>query len=279
MFSVADHLITQHDVRLVLAAALVCFFASLIAVHLFRRAQATGGRTRGLWIATAGAATGFGIWATHFVAMLAYTPDFPVAYAVLPTGLSLLVAVVVTSLGLAIAITSSAPWAAPVGGAILAGGAAAMHYLGMQALELPGRISWSAGPMVVSILVGAVLAIAAVMLALRRETTVTTLGTGILLALAIISLHFIAIGAVEITPDRDSHDQRPFAVADMACNAHRRSCSRGAGHEPGRRVRRPPVQRDQRPAQVGTQQHAARPVHVRRLRAARDFQRTLPQPV
>jgi methyl-accepting chemotaxis protein len=202
MFSVADHLITQHDVRLVLAAALVCFFASLIAVHLFRRAQATGGRTRGLWIATAGAATGFGIWATHFVAMLAYTPDFPVAYAVLPTGLSLLVAVVVTSLGLAIAITASAPWAAPVGGAIVAGGAAAMHYLGMQALELPGQISWSMGPVVVSILVGAVLAIAALMLALRRETTVTTLGTGILLALAIVSLHFIAIGAVEITPDQ-----------------------------------------------------------------------------
>src|SRR5215813_15420085 len=103
MFRLFDSLIAQHDWSLVLAAAMVCLGASLVAVHLVRRAQATGGQTRSLWITTAGAATGFGIWATHFVAMLAYEPGVPVAYAILPTALSLLLAIAITALGIAIA--------------------------------------------------------------------------------------------------------------------------------------------------------------------------------
>ena len=48
--------------------------ASLAAINLFGRARATSGRARGTWLAVAGATTGCGIWATHFIAMLAYDP-------------------------------------------------------------------------------------------------------------------------------------------------------------------------------------------------------------
>src|SRR5215467_2503619 len=200
MFRVFKSLIGQHDWHLVLAAALVCLGASLVAVHLVRRAQATAGQTRSVWIATAGAATGFGIWATHFVTMLAYEPEVAVAYAILPTALSLLVAIAVTGIGLAVAISRIA-WAASIGGAIVALGAAAMHYLGMQALDVAGHVGWSTGPIVASVLIGGLLAMAALAVALRPETTSTTLGAAILLAIAIASLLFIAMGAVEITPD------------------------------------------------------------------------------
>jgi len=200
MFRVSNSLIAQHDWSLLLAAALVCLGASLVAVHLVRRAQATGGQTRSLWIATAGAATGFGIWATHFVVMLAYEPGVPVAYAILPTALSLLVAVAVTGLGLAVAISRMA-WAAPIGGAIVALGAATMHYVGMRALDVAGQVGWSMGLVVASILIGALLTMVALAVTIRPETTSTTLGAAILLALAIALLLFIAMSAVEITPD------------------------------------------------------------------------------
>jgi len=200
MFRVFNCLTTQHDWRLVVAAALVCLCSSLVTVHLLRRARANGGQTRACWIATAGAATGFGIWAAHFVAMLAYDPGVPIAYAIWPTGLSLLIAVIVTSLGLAVA-TGRVPWAAPIGGFIVAGGTAAMHYLGMQALEVPGQVGWSMDLVVASILIAALLAMAALALALRRETASATVGAAVLLTLAIASLHFIAMGAVEIVPD------------------------------------------------------------------------------
>jgi methyl-accepting chemotaxis protein len=199
MFRVFNCLTEQHDWRLVVAAALICLCSSLVTVQLVRRARATIGRVRAIWIGTAGCAAGFGIWSTHFVAMLAYEPGVPVAYAILPTAFSLLVAIAVTALGIGIA-TRGKTWA-PAGGLIVALGVAAMHYLGMQALEVPGQVGWSLDLVVASILVGAVLAMAALMVAIRPRTVFTTLGAAVLLTLAIALLHFTAMGAVEITPD------------------------------------------------------------------------------
>ncbi len=199
MFRVFNCLTEQHDWRLVVAAALICLCSSLVTVQLVRRARATIGRVRAIWIGTAGCAAGFGIWSTHFVAMLAYEPGVPVAYAILPTAFSLLVAIAVTALGIGIA-TRGKTWA-PAGGLIVALGVAAMHYLGMQALEVPGQVGWSLDLVVASILVGAVLAMAALMVAVRPRTVFTTLGAAVLLTLAIALLHFTAMGAVEITPD------------------------------------------------------------------------------
>jgi methyl-accepting chemotaxis protein len=199
MFRVFNCLTEQHDWRLVVAAALICLCSSLVTVQLVRRARATIGRVRAIWIGTAGCAAGFGIWSTHFVAMLAYEPGVPVAYAILPTAFSLLVAIAVTALGIGIA-TRGNTWA-PAGGLIVALGVAAMHYLGMQALEVPGQVGWSLDLVVASILVGAVLAMAALMVAIRPRTVFTTLGAAVLLTLAIALLHFTAMGAVEITPD------------------------------------------------------------------------------
>ncbi len=35
-----------------------------------------------VWIVIAGAAIGYGIWATHFIAMLAYEPGVPTGYGI-----------------------------------------------------------------------------------------------------------------------------------------------------------------------------------------------------
>ena len=199
MFRVFNCLTEQHDWRLVVAAALICLCSSLVTVQLVRRARATIGRVRAIWIGTAGCAAGFGIWSTHFVAMLAYEPGVPAAYAILPTAFSLLLAIAITALGIGIG-TRGKTWA-PAGGLIVALGVASMHYLGMQALEVPGRVGWSLDLVAASILIGAVLAMAALTVAVRPRTVFTTLGAAVLLTLSIALLHFTAMGAVEITPD------------------------------------------------------------------------------
>src|SRR5258708_35693409 len=89
MFQVFNCLATEHDWRLVIVAAFVCFVASTTAISLFRRASGTVGRLRTMWIVAAGAATGCGIWGTHFIAMLASEPGVPVYYKVALTVLSL----------------------------------------------------------------------------------------------------------------------------------------------------------------------------------------------
>jgi methyl-accepting chemotaxis protein len=201
LFRIFDCLTTQHDWRLVAVAGVVCFLASLTAITLFHRARSTKGYARIVWIAAAGAATGSGIWATHFLAMLAYQPGVPVAYDINLTILSLLAAGVITAGGLAFAVFTPRRWGAPIGGAIIGGGVAVMHYLGMGALELPGHVHWDLPLVVASIAVGMILGMGSLAVAVRWQSVPAVWASALLLTLAILSHHFTAMGAVEIVPD------------------------------------------------------------------------------
>src|SRR5262245_20214366 len=117
MYRVFTCLTSEHNWRLVIVAAIICFLASLVAINLFHRARATDRRTRAFWIITAGFATGCSIWATHFIAMLAYDPGIGVAYDIGLTSLSLVAAATVTGIGIAVAT-----YLPTVLGAALAGG-------------------------------------------------------------------------------------------------------------------------------------------------------------
>jgi NO-binding membrane sensor protein with MHYT domain len=201
MFRVLTCLIVEHDLRLVVLAGVVCFLASLSAISLFHRARATRGRARGTWLAIAGAATGCGIWATHFIAMLAYEPGVATAYDIGLTAMSLVAAAAITAAGLSVAVLGPARFGAPAGGAIVGAGVACMHYTGMWALQVPGHVAWEPGLVVVSIGLGMLLGMVALALATRRDDLRSTLLAALLLTLAIVSHHFTAMGAVEIIPD------------------------------------------------------------------------------
>jgi methyl-accepting chemotaxis protein len=201
MYRVFTCLITEHDWRLVLVAGAICFFTSLVAMSLFHRAQASAGGTRAAWIVTAGVATGSGIWATHFIAMLAYDPGIGIAYNIGLTTLSLVAAATVTTIGLATALYAPMRWSAPLGGAIVGAGVACMHYTGMMAIELPGHVTWVRDLVVLSIALGMLLGVAALLIAGRHSDAKGTIVASVFLTLAIVSHHFTAMGAVVIVPD------------------------------------------------------------------------------
>ncbi len=217
MFRVFSCLAGEHDLRLVVLAGIVCFLASVAAVSLFHRAKATDGRARAMWTLTAGAATGSGIWATHFIAMLAYEPGTSIAYGIGLTSLSLVAAAGVTAVGLGVAIYGRSRWNTPLGGAIVGGGVACMHYLGMAAVEIPGRVTWLFDYVTVSVLVGMLFGMAALKVAVRRDDIRTTLAAAALLTAAIVSHHFTAMGAVVIVADPtrsiDAFSMSPTALA------------------------------------------------------------------
>jgi NO-binding membrane sensor protein with MHYT domain len=80
MFKVYNCIATEHDLKLVALAAFVCILASVAAIRLLRYARNSAGRMCGVWLTVSAISTGFGIWATHFVAMLAFTPGLPSGY-------------------------------------------------------------------------------------------------------------------------------------------------------------------------------------------------------
>ena len=201
MSQVFNCLTVDHDWRLVVLAVAVCLLASAVAISLFHRAQATIGRPRLVWLSLDAAAGGCGIWATHFIAMLAYDPGTGVGYSLVLTILSLLIAVLITGAGLSTALLDLGRWTAVFGGGLLGGGIAAMHYTGMMALDLPGRITWAPNLVVASIALGVTFGATALYFALRRDNWANTLIATVLLALAILFMHFTAMGAVLVVAD------------------------------------------------------------------------------
>jgi NO-binding membrane sensor protein with MHYT domain len=201
MFRVLTCLTVEHDWRLVLLAGVVCFISSIVAVHIFHRAIASPTRTRFIWIAIAGAAIGYGIWATHFIAMLAYEPGVSSGYGIVLTASSLVAAMTLTSCGFGFAAANPGRWRAPIGGGIIGAGIACMHYLGMWALEVPGHVTWSIDLVLLSIALGMIFGCAALTIAVRHNARWGTLAAAFLLTLAIVSHHFTAMGAVGIVPD------------------------------------------------------------------------------
>jgi diguanylate cyclase (GGDEF)-like protein/PAS domain S-box-containing protein len=201
MFRVFTCLTVDHDWRLVVLAGTVCFLASAVAINLFHRAQATKGRARLVWLSLDAAAAGFGIWATHFIAVLAYDPGVGAGYDLGLTILSLLIAALITGIGLAVALRDFGRWTAALGGAVVGCGVAAMHYTGMLALELPGRITWSADLVAASVALGIVFAGFALFVAARRHDWANMSFAAALLTLAIVAMHFTAMGAVSFIPD------------------------------------------------------------------------------
>ncbi|MBR0704218.1 EAL domain-containing protein [Bradyrhizobium diazoefficiens] len=201
MYQVLYCLTEEHDLRLVALGGAVCLLASAAAISLFHRARATHGLERLAWIGLDAAVSGCGIWATHFIAMLAYGPGGAGAYNIPVTILSLIFAIAVTFVGLSIAVSSSrAAWVA-VGGAIVGTGVAAMHYTGMAALEIPARVGWIGSTVAISILSGILFAALALFVAARRDDLFHALTATALLTVAIVAHHFTAMGAVLLTPD------------------------------------------------------------------------------
>ncbi|HEY5347004.1 MAG TPA: MHYT domain-containing protein, partial [Rhizomicrobium sp.] len=127
MFHVLGCIFQQHDLRLVLLAAVMCFFACGTALAMVSRADEGSRRARLGWLWTAGAVAGCGIWATHFIAMLAYSPGVPIGYNLNLTILSALVAIVFCGLGFAFSLGRAGGM---LGGALAGAAISMMHYIG-----------------------------------------------------------------------------------------------------------------------------------------------------
>lgn len=190
-----------HDFWLVALAALTCAVAATTCIELLRHARKAPPRVRAIWLAVAAVAGGSGIWATHFIAMLAFEPNVPSAYELGLTGLSLVYAIALTGLGLAMALSAVLPFGAALGGAVLGFGIAAMHYTGMAAFEIAGHILWDPVLVAVSLACGALFGGAALPVALSAENWRGRMTGAVLLLVAICSHHFVAMGAVTIVPD------------------------------------------------------------------------------
>ncbi|HEX8449084.1 MAG TPA: EAL domain-containing protein, partial [Allosphingosinicella sp.] len=151
------------------------------------------------WTALAGFVAGTGIWATHFIAMLAYRPHLPIGYDLALTLLSIGAAIAITGAGWTLALRGGRTGTLVAGTAIGAG-IGAMHYAGMAAVKLPGRFDWDSTLVSASVVLGVALS-AAALAEHRRKPELLPWRPALLLTLAICGLHFTAMAAASVHPE------------------------------------------------------------------------------
>jgi NO-binding membrane sensor protein with MHYT domain/nitrogen-specific signal transduction histidine kinase len=193
-------LTTQHDYRLVFLAAIICGVAAITSFSIYSRAVDSKDLPRLGWLCLTGFFAACGIWATHFVAMLAYDPGIPTAYEPVLTTASLLVAAVVTTAGFSLAALGRRLNAA-LGGALIGLGIGMMHFTGMSAFIVAGTIHWDPPLVLGSMVIGAAVASAA-MVTFHELTGQRAIAAAAgILTLAVCALHFTAMGAMHVMPD------------------------------------------------------------------------------
>lgn len=199
MIAVALCIFTQHDLRLVALALLICLIGSAATVQLFSRVRASSGYRCFGWVVLGAVGAGTMVWATHFVAMMAFRTTAPVVLDPILTLLSLLAVIGLAIPGLAIA-AGRRRRAGACGGALIGLGISVMHYVGMAAYRVDGIVTWNWHYVVASILLSSGLSALAfhVLTGRGRGRWRTAEGMG-LLSLAVAALHFTGMTAMRIS--------------------------------------------------------------------------------
>jgi NO-binding membrane sensor protein with MHYT domain len=167
------------------------------------RARAHVGTARVTWLLLGGTSIGAtGIWVMHFIAMLGFTiPGQTVTYNVPVTLLSLLVAVAVVCAGLLIAGSGRRPWRPLLLGGLTTGlGVAAMHYLGMAAMRMPGKVTYDPLLFALSAVIAVVAATAALWAAARLRGVAATLAASLIMGIAVSGMHYTGMAAMRMYP-------------------------------------------------------------------------------
>ncbi|MXN76885.1 EAL domain-containing protein [Burkholderia sp. 4701] len=199
MATVLGCIVYEHNLWLVLLAALLCGVGSWVTARLFQRSVSTLGTQRLGWQVLTAISAGVAIWCTHFIAMLGFDAGAPVHFDPSLTVLSLLIAVGGSTVGFALTTFRATRAAPALGGAVVGTAIALMHYTGMLAWRVEGILSWDVGYLVASVALSVALAALALHCAMRRAPHAVN-HMAALLSLAILALHFTGMTALRVTP-------------------------------------------------------------------------------
>ncbi|MBR7839089.1 hypothetical protein KDL01_37835, partial [Actinospica durhamensis] len=184
----------------VLSYLMACVGGALGLRATLRAVHAVTARSRRNWLLSAAVAIGTGIWTMHFVAMLGFTvAGTQIRYDVLLTLASLLVAIVVVGVGvLIVARGEGRPLSLLAGGLATGFGVAAMHYLGMSAVHLNGKVDYAPWEVGASVAIATVAATAALWASLTIRSPLASLAASLVMGVAVSAMHYTGMAAVRV---------------------------------------------------------------------------------
>ena len=219
MIAVYTCLTQQHDLRLVALAALVCLVSTTIGVDLLARAKQRRGNPYARLALACGAVIvgSTGVWATHFLAILAYDVGLPMGFELTATALSIGAIMVANAVGFALASPQSSWWRIVLSGVVVGGGVGVLHYQGMAGVALPNSVGWNKTLIEISIVLGILWSTLAVALLSRGRNQIQRFAAAVTFSLGVMSVHFTGMAAMTVLPDlQPDFVDDPFSHSSIA---------------------------------------------------------------
>src|SRR5580704_4894568 len=199
------------DYRLVTVSIALAMVASYAALDLAGRLTAAQSGHRALWLVGGATAKGLGIWAMHYVGMLAYTLPVPILYHLPTVVLSLLAAIAASAVALfTVSRKRMGVLSVITGSLIMGSGIAAMHYIGMAAMRVPAMMEYHWGLVTLSVGLAIGTSLVALLLVFRvrqeKKTSRRKVISALVMGSAIPLMHYTGMWAVQfraanIVPD------------------------------------------------------------------------------
>ena len=194
------------DSVLICVSLIVVFIASFTALDTAGRVAVSRGWSARFWLLVGGIAMGIGVWAMHFIGMLAMMLPMIMRYDTRLTILSLLVAILasVLAFGQTVGGLHLTRQRLLRGTLILGAGVVVMHYLGMYALLIEPQPEWNALLVALSVLIAFAASGLALWLAfhLRQGDHHLMLMRGLaslVMGIAIAGMHYVGMAAAEFS--------------------------------------------------------------------------------
>lgn len=192
----------SYNSLLVAVSFFIAVLASYTALELSFRTKNTTSASRWLWHASSAIAAGTGIWAMHFVGMLAYALPIPIGFDIWITFISWCAPVLFSAMAFTFVHKPAiSTWEFGLSSLLMGLAIAGMHYLGMYAMQMQPGIQWDYRLVAISIAIAVGLSGAAIWtlrhLLLERESSsfLLKICIAVLLGAAIWTMHYTGMWA------------------------------------------------------------------------------------
>lgn len=159
---------------------------------------------RKVLLAASALALGVGIWAMHFIGMLAVKLPIVVTYDILWTLVSALVCILVVGLGVFVASFGPlTPLRLGTAGLLMGAGTTIMHYIGMSALRANCVVTYSPPLVATSFVIAVAASSLALWLAFSPKRKPHVMAGAVTMGLAVSGMHYTGMAAATFLPVED----------------------------------------------------------------------------